>query len=312
MTCRSTAASRPNSSSCRARPTISARPNGQSDLVTSKNYFSADGISVAGGQASGTHYLLDGGENLPLPFPDALQEFSVDTSSLSARYGMHAGAVVNTATKSGSNQLHGGLFEFVRNGDANARDYFASSQDSLKRNQFGGIVGGPILKDKLFGFFGTQITTIRTAPSSTISFTPTQAVLGGDFSQLESAGCQSSGAARTIIDPQTGQPFPNNQVPASRLNQQALNLLKYVPVATDPCGKINYAIPEPQTEQQFIGRVDNTTSAKNSLFGRYFLANYSSPRSLALPTSCWRRSAALGIAPRRGSSATPMRLVLRS
>jgi Carboxypeptidase regulatory-like domain len=259
--------------------------NGASDLVSSKNYFSADGISVAGGQASGTHYLLDGGEhmdlfsnvNLPLPFPDALQEFSVDTSSLSARYGMHAGAVVNTATKSGSNQLHGGLFEFVRNGAANARDYFASSQDSLKRNQFGGVVGGPILKDKLFGFFGFQQTTTRTAPSSTISFTPTQAVLGGDFSQLESAGCQSSGVARTIIDPQTGQPFANNQVPADRLNQQALNLLKYVPVATDPCGKINYAIPEPQSEQQFIGRIDNTTSTKNSMFGRYFLANYSSP-----------------------------------
>ena len=154
--------------------------NGQSDLVTSKNYFSADGISVAGGQASGTNYLLDGAENmdvfsnvnLPLPFPDALQEFSVETSALSARYGMHAGAVVNAVTRSGTNQYHGNLFEFVRNGDANARDYFASAQDTLKRNQFGGTVGGPIIKTKIFGFFGFQGTTIRTAPPSSISFVP--------------------------------------------------------------------------------------------------------------------------------------------
>jgi hypothetical protein len=259
--------------------------NGQSDLVTSKNYFSADGISVAGGQASGTNYLLDGGENmdlfsnvnLPLPFPDALQEFSVETSSLSARYGMHAGAVVNAVTKSGTNQYHGNLFEFVRNGDANARDYFATEQDTLKRNQYGGTVGGPLIRDKIFGFFGFQQTSIRTAPPSSISFTPTQAVLGGDFSQLESATCQSSGMARTIVDPTTGQPFANNQVPTSLFNQQALNLLKYVPVSTDPCGKFTYAIPEPQSEQQYIGRVDSNNGAKNNLFGHYFLANYSSP-----------------------------------
>src|SRR5579863_8282194 len=175
--------------------------NGQSDLATSKNYFSADSISVAGGQADGTNYLLDGGENmdvfsnvnLPLPFPDALQEFSVETSALSARYGMHAGAVVNAVTKSGTNEIHGDLFEFVRNGDFNARDFFAPAPDTLKRNQFGGTVGAPIVKNKLFGFFGYQGTQIRTAPPSTISFTPTQAALNGDFSQLESAGCQSSG-----------------------------------------------------------------------------------------------------------------------
>src|SRR5882757_5431479 len=120
--------------------------NGMSDLTGSKNYFSADAISVAGGQANGTLYLLDGGENmdslqnvnLALPFPDALQEFSVETSALSARYGMHPGAVVNAVTRSGTNQFHGTLFEFVRNGQVNAIDYFATKQDSLKRNQFGG------------------------------------------------------------------------------------------------------------------------------------------------------------------------------
>jgi hypothetical protein len=228
--------------------------NGQSDLATSKNYFSADSISVAGGQANGTNYLLDGGENmdvfsnvnLPLPFPDALQEFSVETSALSARYGMHAGAVVSSVTRSGTNQFHGDLFEFVRNGDFDARDFFASSPDTLKRNQFGGTLGAPIVKDKLFGFFGYQGTEIRTAPPSTISFTPSQAALNGDFSQLESANCQASGTARTIVNPSTGQPFANDFVPTSLFNPQALNLLKYVPVSGNPCGEVTYAIPEPQ------------------------------------------------------------------
>jgi len=259
--------------------------NGMSDLTGSKNYFSADAISVAGGQANGTLYLLDGGENmdslqnvnLALPFPDALQEFSVETSALSARYGMHPGAVVNAVTKSGTNDFHGTLFEFVRYGGVNAIDYFATKQDSLKRNQFGGTLGAPILRNKLFGFFGYQKTIIRTAPPSTFSFVPTAPALSGDFSQLEGAACQSSGVARTLIDPDTGLPFPGNQVPTTRFNQQALNLLAHIPAATDPCGKIFYSLPEPQSEQQIVGRVDANLNSKNSLFGHIFKADYYSP-----------------------------------
>ena len=255
------------------------------DLAGSKNYPNAATISVAGGQSNGTNYLMDGAQhvdvfsnvNLPFPFPDALQEFSVQTSTLSARYGLHPGAVVNAVTKSGSNQVHGDAFEFVRNGIFNARDYFAASQDVLKRNQFGGTVGAPILKDKLFGFFGYQGTRIRTAPKSTISYVPTQAALSGDFSQLESAACQSRGVARTIVNPATGQAFANNFVDPSLFNQQALNLLKYVPVSSNPCGELTYAIPNPRGEDQYIGRADWTQSTKHNVFGRYFLANYGSP-----------------------------------
>ncbi|MGD0127033.1 MAG: carboxypeptidase regulatory-like domain-containing protein [Terriglobia bacterium] len=255
------------------------------DLQSSKNYFSAVNISVAGGQANGTNYLLDGGVhmdafsdiNLPFPFPDALQEFSVQTSTLSARYGVHGGAVVNVLTKSGTNQFHGDAFEFVRNGDFNARDFFAASQDSLKRNQFGGTIGGPVLKDKLFGFFGYQGTRIRTAPGSYISHVPTQAALNGDFSQLESAACQSGGTPKTIINPATSQPFQNSFVDPSTFNQVALNMLKYVPVSSDPCGELTYAIPEPQGENQYIGRLDWIQSSKHTLFGRYFYTDYKSP-----------------------------------
>ena len=143
-----------------------APANGVSDLTGSKNYFSADAISVGGGQADGTNYLMDGAEqmdafswvNMPYPFPDAIQEFSVQTSSLSARYGFQGGATVNAVTKSGTNQFHGDAFEFVRNGDFDARDFYAATQDTLRRNQFGGTIGGPIKKDKIFGFFGYQGT----------------------------------------------------------------------------------------------------------------------------------------------------------
>ena len=261
--------------------------NGLSDLLGSKNYFSADTISVAGGQPNGTNYLLDGGEhmdlfsnvNLPFPFPDAIQEFSVQTSSLSAQYGLHPGAVVNVVTKSGTNEFHGDAFEFVRNGDFNARDFFAPTTDSLKRNQFGGTLGAPIKKDKIFGFFGYQGTEIRTAPPSSIAHVPTQAVLNGDFSQIASAACQSSGTARPILDPTTGEPFANNIIPTSRFNPQALKLASYLPVSSNPCGEVTYSIPEPQREEQYIGRVDWNQSTKHNFFARYFFADYRSPAS---------------------------------
>jgi hypothetical protein len=177
-----------------------------SDMASTKNYPTSTTISVGGGQANGTYYLLDGGDhndafgaiNLPLPFPDALQEFSVQTSAIPASYGERAGAVVNIVTKSGTNEIHGDLFEFLRNGATNARNFFAATRDSLKRNQFGGTVGSPIIKNRLFVFGGYQGTRIRTAPPTATVFVPTADSMQGNFSALESAGC---GKARTLADP---------------------------------------------------------------------------------------------------------------
>ena len=112
---------------------------------------------------------------------------------LSARSGLQAGALVNVVTKSGTNQFHGNLFEFVRNGNFNARNFFAPTQDTLRRNQFGGTIGGPVKKDRVFFFAGYQGTRERTAPPQSLAFVPTQATLNGDFSALASAACQSSG-----------------------------------------------------------------------------------------------------------------------
>src|SRR6202051_2373941 len=182
----------------------------------SKSFFSSQSISIAGSAGDATNYLLDGGDNndsftnvnMPFPFPDALAEFSVETSTLPARNGLHPGGVVNVVTKSGSNSWHGDLFEFLRNGDANAINYFAPRQDSLKRNQFGGTFGGHIIRDKLFFFGGFQRSNIRQDPSSSTAFVPTAAALSGDFSALDGPGCQAKGVARVITHPTTGQPRP--------------------------------------------------------------------------------------------------------
>ncbi len=255
-------------------------------MVGTKNYFSSTTISVAGGQANGVNYLLDGGDNndsfsnvnLPIPFPDALQEFSVQTSSVPARLGLHPGGVVNAVTKSGSNTIHGDVFEFLRNGNFNARNFFAPVHDTLKRNQFGGTLGGKLIADKLFFFGGYQGTRNRSDPPQTVSFVPTQAVLNGDFSTIDSGTCVSGGKGKTLVDPITKVPFANNQIPVSRFNPQALNFVnKFIPVSGDQCGKITYGIPTTGDEDQIIGRIDWIQNSKHSLYGRYFTAAYNNP-----------------------------------
>ncbi len=262
-----------------------ATPTPAANMISSKNYPSSTTMSIAGGQGNATNYLLDGGDNtsnftnvnMPFPFPDALQEFSVETSSLPARNGMHPGGVVNVVTKSGTNQWRGDWFEFLRNGHVNARNFFGTAHDSLKRNQFGGTLGNRIIRDKLFFFGGFQLTRNRQNPPQTIAYVPTPAALKGDFRDLESAACQSNRRARTITDPTTRQPFPDSQVPVSRFNPASLKLHAYLPVSSDACGKVTYGIPTTGDEDQIIGRIDWTASAKHSVYGRYFLAQYSNP-----------------------------------
>ena len=264
----------------------SVQPPGGNSMVGSKNYNSSTTISVGGGQINGTAYLLDGGDNtdtmtnvnLPFPFPDALQEFSVETSALSARFGTHPGATVNVVTKSGSNQFHGDVFEYLRNGAVNARPFFAPTHDSLKRNIFGGVLGGRVIPNKLFFFGGYQGTRNRSNPPTVTSFVPTAAALAGDFSTIASGACQSNGKDLTLKDPTTGIVFPGNKVPANLFNAAAVKLLTgYIPVSSDPCGKIQYGIPQTGDEDQAIGRVDYVRNEKHSIFGRYFMAQFSNP-----------------------------------
>jgi hypothetical protein len=177
-------------------------PNGSAGVAggfSSNRNYPTLAITVAGGSPGSTVYLMDGAThndpgtnlNLPVPFPDALQEFKIETSALPARYGQHASAVVNVATKAGSNQFHGSAFEFNRDGRFNAKNAFALTKDSLKRNQFGGALGGPIATNKLFFFGAYQGTIIHTAPSTLTAFTPTAQMLAGDFTAIASPACNS-------------------------------------------------------------------------------------------------------------------------
>ena len=132
------------------------------DFTGSKYSYQTISISIAGGMGNTTMWRLDGGDNndymangnLPFPFPDAVNQFSVEAAGLSAQNGMHSGGMVNVVTKSGTNKYHGSAFEFIRNNYINASNFFSATKDTLHQNQYGGTFGGPILRDKLFAFAG--------------------------------------------------------------------------------------------------------------------------------------------------------------
>ncbi|MCZ2154589.1 MAG: carboxypeptidase regulatory-like domain-containing protein [Bryobacterales bacterium] len=236
------------------------------------------GSQVAGVNGVGSaqvSYQLDGvghndtyiSMNLPFPNPDSLQEFNLQADNFTAEYGNAGGGIVNIVTKSGTNELHGSAFEFIRNGALNARNFFAPKQDTLKRNQFGGTIGGPIVKDKLF-FFGTyQGTIVRSAPEGRISFVPTAAQRSGDLSSV----------TKQLVDPVSLAPLPGNQIPTSRLSPVAQYFLKNIPLPNGDNGQLTYAgTPTRQKENQFMIKTDYNLT-KHQLSGRYFFADFSQP-----------------------------------
>ncbi|HLI82337.1 MAG TPA: carboxypeptidase-like regulatory domain-containing protein [Bryobacteraceae bacterium] len=245
-----------------------------------RNYPSVN-ISVAGGMHNGLTYLLDGashndpinGLNLPLPFPDALLEFKLETSSLSAQYGQHSAGAVNAVTKSGTNSFHGDLFEFFRNGDLNARNFFAVVPDQLKRNQFGGTIGGPIRKDKLFFFGSYQGTRLIGTVTPQFAYLPTQNMLNGDWTAIASRAC--NGNRQLTLKP----PFANNQISPSLFSPVSMAIMASgkLPIATDPCGKVEFGIKPVTNEDLTIDKVDYQINEKHSFFGRYELAHLVDP-----------------------------------
>ena len=134
------------------------------DFTGSKYSYQTIAVSIAGSGGNTTQWKLDGGDNndymsngnLPFPFPDAVSQFSVESTAQGAQDGEHIGGLVNVVTRSGTNKYHGSAFEFLRNNYLNARNFYSASKDSLHQNQFGGTFGGPILHDKLFAFAAYQ------------------------------------------------------------------------------------------------------------------------------------------------------------
>jgi len=254
--------------------------------ATSRSFGGTQGglaYSIAGGQSYGVAYLLDGAThnnpydnlNMPLPFPDALQEFRVETSALTAQNGMHSGAAVNAVTKSGTNQLHGDLFEFLRHHSVNATNPFNAKKpdgtrrdDGLKRNQYGGTIGGPIRVDKVFFFGGYQGTNSRQLPSDNRAFVPTAQMLAGDFTAFASPAC--NGGRQVTLN----APFADNRIDPRLFSPAALAITAKLPKADDACGLVQYTLPTNTDESQMVGKVDYQLSASQSLFGRYIATKF--------------------------------------
>lgn len=234
-------------------------------------------ISASGGRGNSTTFVLDGGLHEDpytevanvAPNPDAIQEFSFQTNNYSAKFSGRGGGVVNMVTKSGTNDFHGSLFEYVRNSAMNARNFFAATDDGLKRNQYGISIGGPVIKNRTFFFFSWQGTQLRQRPPLSTAIVPTAAQRAGDFSSLL-PGTQ-------LLDPTTHVAVPGNVIPASQLDPVAQKVLQTIPLPNQPGGLLYYVQASSQTDEQYIGRIDHQFSDKHRLAGRYFFDGLDNP-----------------------------------
>jgi Carboxypeptidase regulatory-like domain len=272
-----------------------------------KTFPAAVVTSVNGTLPNQSNYLLNGGNNVdemtnvnaPFPFPDAVQEFSVQTSNYDAAYGQSAGGVVNIITKSGTTSFHGDAFEFLRNGYFNARPFFALTPDNIHRHQFGGTIGGPVLIPRISKgqstqfFFGYQNTMIHQASNASTVTVPTLAEEGragqpyADFGNLCTAGWDASNvcnnAAQRITNPFTNVPYALNRIPSTDFDPAAVAYEKAFPTfsGTEAPGKIggpvSYTQPTVQNFYEYIARVDHQFGASDHLFGHYFQDFFNQP-----------------------------------
>jgi len=221
-----------------------------------------------GVRPGGTYFSLDGAGNVdpftviggPFPNPDATQEFSVVSGSYGSRYVSAPGGAVNIVTKSGTNQIHGSVFEYIRNGYFNAENYFGTTPDTLKRNQFGFAAGGPILKDKLFAFGSYQQTLIRA-----------QSLINTYVGIVTPEENMQKGQFRSAI---TGQIV---QVPMSTV---ATNLMRYVPAPNYSLGGTlayyNTSVPNDTNDPQWAAKIDYNLG-QHRVFARYFTEHITTP-----------------------------------
>lgn len=228
-------------------------------------------LNVNGSRSRHSTFMLDGGFNNDLwrnsgnaaPNPDAVQEFRLITSNYNAEYGRSPGAVLNVVTKSGTNSYHGSAFEFLRNNKLNAKNFFQPSVDPLRQNQFGGSVGGPILRDRTFFFGSYEGLRIRSSDFRNVALTPTAAERIGDFSN-------SRGAAPR--DPVTNQPFPGGIIPADRLDPVAVNILNaLVPLPNTDDGRVESLQPSTSDSDQFLVKIDHQLTNAHKLYGSLFI-----------------------------------------
>src|ERR1700688_146049 len=232
-----------------------------------------NGISVNGARGSDNNVILDGGTNVDvytgtpasLPNPDALQEFSVVSSSFDSEYGRSAGSLVSAVVKSGTNSYHGSAYDYLRNDVMDAHQFFFGGtflpKNPLKQNQFGASLGGPIKRDKSFVFFSWEsLRNVQSSPGSNGPM-PTALEVAGDFSQSKNKP----------IDPTTGAPFPNNIIPASQISKPALKIANLLfPLPNAPGNILNFNAPGSQNINQYVLRFDHSFNDNNRISGSYF------------------------------------------
>jgi len=235
-------------------------------------FYSGDkayGPSAAGAPTQYNNYQLDGVNNGDefwrsynvSPSVDAVQEFRVQVGQYSAEFGGGGGAVVNVITKSGTNAFHGVLFEFLRNDKLDARNFFATSKAPLRRNQFGGSLGGPVIKDKTF-FFGNYDGTRERRGLTRTGFVPTQAMKNGDL----------SGLGKAINDPLTGQPFPGAVIPSNRIDPISKGLVAFYPSPNNLANPRQNYTANPASVNDLnsvVARIDHQWNVNNLITGRY-------------------------------------------
>ncbi len=245
-------------------------------------------MAMAGARGGSGNFLLDNADNnevqsaMPRPFPnvDAVEEFSIQTNAFDAQYGRGVGGVVNVVTKAGTNQYHGTVFEFLRNFKLNAANFF-SGRDTLKRNQFGGGLGGPIRRDRTFFFLSYQGTRISSSTPAVVRTAPSAAMKAGNFSEWLAAN--GTGA---IHDPLTsGGYFPNNVIPSSRINPASAKILQLIPTSDNPRYQVRFGVPAQTTsDNQGVVRVDHSLTERQRLSFRYFVFRYDRPPYI-MPTN---------------------------
>ncbi|HKA00456.1 MAG TPA: hypothetical protein VKE70_28285, partial [Candidatus Solibacter sp.] len=237
------------------------------------------GFSSSGGRTNNNAFLLDGAINTDpdyngisyVPIVDALAEFQVQTAQFSAQYGRASGSQINVVTKSGSNAFHGTAWDFLRNQVLDSRPFnsISSSLPRNQRNQFGGAVGGRIIKDKLFFFGAWESLRLRQAGVSlTTVAVPTALERTGNF----------NGSTATVYDPNTSNtartPFPNNIIPADRINPQTVAAMAAMPLPNSGSSNfVNNGEVLRQNNDNYSIRLDYVINSRATLFGRYSISN---------------------------------------
>lgn len=233
------------------------------------NARSGPQLVVAGGRDTSNEFRFDGTSHknltqntaLNLPAPDALQEFRVVTSNVSAEYGRYTGGTVIAVTRAGTNEFHGTAWEYLRNDKLNGTNYFATAKPDLNQNQYGLTLGGPILRNRSFFFGSYQGIRVEETRLFATATPPTAEMRAGNFTH----------AARRPVDPVTRLPFPNNTIPASRFDPVALEVLnRYVPLPNASGGRWSELVSQPTNGNQYLARVDYQFSPSNTANIRYF------------------------------------------